>query len=772
MGSLKNAPDVPDPQDIVSAQTGTNIGTTLANAALGNVKTVTPYGKTTFKERDKAFKYTDPYTGEVYKIPQFKEVSKLSPEGRKQFDLQQDTTTNLLGLARDQSAQLGSYLSKPFSLGQFDFGADLGVGAYKPGGLQADVFQPGGAMSTSPLADRGDIALPEGVRTLGSDKLTLGNEATESRLFDLGSRRLDPRFAREKDSLQSSLLARGIREGSDAWKAAMGQFGETQNDAYNQLLLTGRGQAAAETQAEYDARTREQETAFGQAVSGRQLTAAEQNQRFGQELAGRGLTAAEQAQQFGQALQLGQFGMNEQAQQFGQTLADRQRMLAERGQQTSEAFATRSQPINEIAALLGTGQVTVPQLTGQQQPQTPITDTAGIINNNWEQQFKAWQAESQATQGMLGGLFGAAGNILSDRRLKDDIEQVGQTPDGLPIYEFRVGNNGEMQSGVMAQDVEKVMPEAVAETPEGIKTVNYDMAVGAGDGTYTVQKGDTLWDIGKRFNAPVPDIVAANAIRNPDMIQPGQVLKIPGMAAPGPEAIRYDPLSSANAGVPAVASALGEEGPNDIDTMTETDEHGNYLMPPNVGGARPEMGAGGMPAAPWQPTNMAPASSPIMADPLAGMDQSIDQSMGEQKSRLLARELMRNRTGMEAMTAPPPRPPAAAPPALPVGTVEAGSTGGEFFSPQPVRPAPPPVPPVAPMAAGPEPIPGTVGAGATGGEFFSPQPMRNVAPDPLAGRVSQTFDLPTDAMIMNLMQAFQNRMPFIGAASVPALGGF
>jgi len=50
---------------------------------------------------------------------------------------------------------------------------------------------------------------------------------------------------------------------------------------------------------------------------------------------------------------------------------------------------------------------------------------------------------------------------------------------------------------------------------------------------YTVQRGDTLYRIARRFGTTVSAIVAANNLRNPSLIYPGQVLLIPG-AGPVP----------------------------------------------------------------------------------------------------------------------------------------------------------------------------------------------------------------------------------------------
>jgi hypothetical protein len=75
--------------------------------------------------------------------------------------------------------------------------------------------------------------------------------------------------------------------------------------------------------------------------------------------------------------------------------------------------------------------------------------------------------------GVLSSLF-----KLSDRRMKKDIEMIGHAPNGLPVYLYRyIGDdNAEREVGLMAQDVEKVRPEAV-KTIGGLKHVNYETAL-------------------------------------------------------------------------------------------------------------------------------------------------------------------------------------------------------------------------------------------------------------------------------------------------------
>ena len=69
----------------------------------------------------------------------------------------------------------------------------------------------------------------------------------------------------------------------------------------------------------------------------------------------------------------------------------------------------------------------------------------------------------------LAGGIGA----FSDRRLKTDIEKIGEREDGLGVYVYRYLWSPVRFIGVMAQEVLKVKPEAVIHTPSGYMAVNY-----------------------------------------------------------------------------------------------------------------------------------------------------------------------------------------------------------------------------------------------------------------------------------------------------------
>jgi len=154
---------------------------------------------------------TDPFTGQTYEVPTFSVETTLSPQQQAIADQQNQASLNLSTLGSNLSGQLGGQLTQNFKL---------------------------------------------------------GNEQTEARLFDLGSKRLNPMFAQRGDDLRTRLANQGIRAGTDAYDREMGLLGQQENDAYNQLLLTGRGQASNELLTEDNQRINQ----IGALLSGGQVS--------------------------------------------------------------------------------------------------------------------------------------------------------------------------------------------------------------------------------------------------------------------------------------------------------------------------------------------------------------------------------------------------------------------------------------------------------------------------------------------------------------------
>jgi hypothetical protein len=107
-----------------------------------------------------------------------------------------------------------------------------------------------------------------------------------------------------------------------------------------------------------------------------------------------------------------------------------------------------------------------------QQGMAGAGQTYGNILNNQTSQFNTGL---NAQGEVMGSVAGAGIALLSDRRLKENIELVGRDERTmLPLYEFEYkGGSGKRYLGVMADDVEKRFPAMVYNMPDGYKAVNY-----------------------------------------------------------------------------------------------------------------------------------------------------------------------------------------------------------------------------------------------------------------------------------------------------------
>ena len=75
-----------------------------------------------------------------------------------------------------------------------------------------------------------------------------------------------------------------------------------------------------------------------------------------------------------------------------------------------------------------------------------------------------------------GNVNAASFKATSDRNLKENIKELENSLDTISQvkgYEFNFKNTGDLSKGVIAQEVEEVIPSAVSTNDSGIKSVDY-----------------------------------------------------------------------------------------------------------------------------------------------------------------------------------------------------------------------------------------------------------------------------------------------------------
>jgi hypothetical protein len=156
-----------------------------------------------------------------------------------------------------------------------------------------------------------------------------------------------------------------------------------------------------------------------------------------------------------------------------------------------QAFQQQSynqmQPINVINALRTGSQVQGPSYVNPAaMPSVAGPDLLGAAQAQYQGQLAQTNANNAASGGFMGGLMNLASTGAqlyagSDQSIKENIIKIGRLDNGINIYKFdyrpeykNTWGHG-THIGVMAQEVEKVIPEAVATHKDGYKLVNYSL---------------------------------------------------------------------------------------------------------------------------------------------------------------------------------------------------------------------------------------------------------------------------------------------------------
>lgn len=255
-----------------------------------------------------------------------------------------------------------------------------------------------------------------------------------------------------------------------------GQFAnQSQQQLYNQAL--GNAQFQNQAQAQQYQQNLADMQAQNQAVT----------QRFGMDQANQQALNNAQQQQFNAGLANANLNNQALTSLYNQQLQSAQMNNAASNQQLTQNQAIQQNPLNILQALRTGASLQTANLpaVGVSQPAQAANwsgpDYLGAANATNQYNQGIYNADTAATSGIIGSLIGAGGMLgagaikSSDIRLKKNIIKLGIHKTlgiGLYTWDYLWGEKG---AGVMAQELEKVMPEAVITMPDGYLAVNYSM---------------------------------------------------------------------------------------------------------------------------------------------------------------------------------------------------------------------------------------------------------------------------------------------------------
>lgn len=243
----------------------------------------------------------------------------------------------------------------------------------------------------------------------------------------------------QRSGTESDLLARGFNPGGSGYDSRIGQLGQQENDYRLAALLAGGQEQSRVAGLESQIRA--------QGLGEQQAVGADQSRVMGAE-------------------------------------------SSRRGQDIQEQAYLRNLPLSELNALRTGGQPGMPQFQAYQGANiaaAPLMDATMAQGNfaqqNYQNQIAAGNPLMDGLFGLAGaglGAAGAAGGVaplfagLSDRRLKENIKLLWKSGK-FNIYSFNYTFDKFECIGVMADEIETIMPEAVLTLPSGYKAVNYGM---------------------------------------------------------------------------------------------------------------------------------------------------------------------------------------------------------------------------------------------------------------------------------------------------------
>lgn len=416
-------------------------------------------------------------------------------------------------------------------------------------------------------------------------------------------------------------IARGVLRGQQGLTMAEA-ISPLYKDAYNNALKTAGEQqgvylSAGQKNREAIQKASDQISALGKQGYDMRSGAALQMQGIGKDIYNQRTTTGEKVAALG-------------AQQFGQgnKTAEQIASQGKQGYDTGASTAKTTADVGTAAQKAGLEGAQAQIAAGTLEQQTKqAEDTARYQQHLQEQGYDFQTAKFLADIALGTGTASgntttsdSSGGFFSDKRLKEDVKEIGKTNDGQPIYSYKYKGDDRTQIGLMAQDVEKRHPEAVGLT-SGYKTVNYKKATedserparAYGGGLDVNSMGGAVYDPGEyarggyaEGGTSIADILAAQQAMYMGQGSPyGQSQKTPmGLGIPN-QSIKITPLQ-------AKPIAQPQRGP---DPLSQAANFGKNLVEAKKAGQeikswfdkKPEDGKGGTTPATNTTTTSAPA---------------------------------------------------------------------------------------------------------------------------------------------------------------------
>tara|TARA_R110000744_G_scaffold360576_1_gene468139 strand:+ start:514 stop:1944 length:1431 start_codon:yes stop_codon:yes gene_type:complete len=461
----KQAPQVPDYRGAAESTAQASKEATNQQNYANRPDQFSPFGSLTYGTEE----VVDPATGQ--KVTKWTQNQALNEQSQAALDSQLAVTRGKsemgAGMIDRTSRELGQQMD-------FDQFGELNRGA-KAEAIDMTGLPEG--VSSIEAKEYGSPTLDTNLDYSNAPEIGDNNQyrnQAEDALYNRSAKRLDTRFGQGKEALEVKLAGQGLAPGDQAYDAAMGNFTDSRNDAYSSAQNDAITMGGAEATRNFGMDTDRRKMATGETAS--QFNARNQALQSQQ-----GMDLSSGGQQYAEAVGAGAFQNSARSQALAEQTAikDRGYTNAQDAANNANALRTsaineeqnrRQQSLNEMNAVLSGQQVNPAQMAPiNLSSRAASADYSGAMRDRYDADTARTNASNQTMQGLMGGATGIGKLMMSDRRLKKNITQIG-TWIKYPLYKFQY-IWGDWAVGVMSDEINK---DAVFKHASGFDIVNYD----------------------------------------------------------------------------------------------------------------------------------------------------------------------------------------------------------------------------------------------------------------------------------------------------------